>query len=490
MSDGRRPVAAELLQRSEAWGLTRLWLGAGPRPQPGLAEHVVWLDGADPALAARSGDMVLLYHLLWELTHVVFEHPGLLEDEPACTDEVCITCSDEGRVAEVEAVRDRAQRRSLVGGLTETVDVSLVDPVAAGRPGAGPRRRGAQHAAQGRQAGRRGHSVTSEPTGFLYPFIDAEERDASQPGRRSGRLGPGQDGESRACGPPPSTGAAAPSPRRAGPWRTASRGAAGSSPSATAAAPPMPKGRSSCSATRRTGRPLPAMSLVDDRAVLTALANDVGFELVFSRQIIAHARPGDIAVGFSTSGGSVNVLGAFEEAAGEAAPHGRAVRLRGRRDGQSDAVDHCLVVRSDSVHRIQEAQDALILQLWSIVQQCLEEDCRRWTAVTDTAPEGRALPAGRRPSSVGSRPSAGAGPACSTKSSRSPTARAARHRRRCSTPSSCPPSPPARLATQTDAAVLDAARPASGWPSAPTPSSSSRSGSPAGLPVTWRCTAP
>ena len=44
------------------------------------------------------------------------------------------------------------------------------------------------------------------------------------------------------------------------------------------------------------------MSLVDDRAVLTALANDVGFELVFSRQLIAHARPGDIAMGFSTSG--------------------------------------------------------------------------------------------------------------------------------------------------------------------------------------------
>ena len=62
------------------------------------------------------------------------------------------------------------------------------------------------------------------------------------------------------------------------------------------------------------GRSLPALSLVDDRAVLTALANDVGFDLVFSRQLIAHARPGDIAIGFSTSGGSANVLRAFEEA--------------------------------------------------------------------------------------------------------------------------------------------------------------------------------
>ena len=51
-----------------------------------------------------------------------------------------------------------------------------------------------------------------------------------------------------------------------------------------------------------------ALSLVEDHAVLTALANDVGFDLVFSRQIIAHARAGDIAIGFSTSGDSVNVV--------------------------------------------------------------------------------------------------------------------------------------------------------------------------------------
>ena len=62
------------------------------------------------------------------------------------------------------------------------------------------------------------------------------------------------------------------------------------------------------------GLALPALSLVDDRAVLTALANDIGFDVVFSRQIIAHAHAGDIAVGFSTSGGSRNVLRALEEA--------------------------------------------------------------------------------------------------------------------------------------------------------------------------------
>jgi len=60
---------------------------------------VLWLDDPDPLVPA-TGRFVLLYHLLWELTHVCFEHPGLLTEE-ACTDEVCITCSDEGRLGEV-----------------------------------------------------------------------------------------------------------------------------------------------------------------------------------------------------------------------------------------------------------------------------------------------------------------------------------------------------------------------------------------------------
>ena len=93
------------------------------------------------------------------------------------------------------------------------------------------------------------------------------------------------------------------------------------------------------------GRSLPAMSLVDDRAVLTALANDVGFELVFSRQIIAHARPGDIAIGFSTSGDSVNVLRAFDEATRRGLLTIGLAGYEGGAMASSDAVDHCLVVR-------------------------------------------------------------------------------------------------------------------------------------------------
>jgi hydrogenase maturation factor len=125
-------TALDLLGRAEAWGLTRLWIGVGPRPTAGRADHVIWAEGADPALAARSGDLVLLYHLLWELTHVVFEHPGLLVDADRCTDEVCITCSDEGRVAEVRTVLSGGMVEVIAGGLPETVDASLVDPVVPG----------------------------------------------------------------------------------------------------------------------------------------------------------------------------------------------------------------------------------------------------------------------------------------------------------------------------------------------------------------------
>jgi hydrogenase maturation factor len=127
------PPTLDLLRRAEAWGLTRLWLGAGSRPPTGRAEHVVWSEHLDPDLAARSGDMVLLYHLLWELTHVVFEHPGLLAPaDPECGDDVCITCSDEGDVAEVTGVLPPGRAQVVARGLPQEVDVNLIDPVAPG----------------------------------------------------------------------------------------------------------------------------------------------------------------------------------------------------------------------------------------------------------------------------------------------------------------------------------------------------------------------
>jgi D-sedoheptulose 7-phosphate isomerase len=119
------------------------------------------------------------------------------------------------------------------------------------------------------------------------------------------------------------------------------------------------------------GRALPARSLVEDQTVLTALANDVGFDVVFARQLIAHARPGDVAVGFSTSGGSVNVIRAFEQARRRGLLTIASCGYDGGAMAASDDIDHCLIVASASIHRIQETQSALMFELWSIVQGAL-----------------------------------------------------------------------------------------------------------------------
>lgn len=115
------------------------------------------------------------------------------------------------------------------------------------------------------------------------------------------------------------------------------------------------------------GAPLPARCLTDDSAVLTALGNDVGFELVFSRQVIAHGRPDDVVVGFSTSGTSRNLLAAMAESSSRGL---LTVGLAGYDGGDMvhAGLDHCLVVASDSVHRIQEAQAVLAHELWRAVQ--------------------------------------------------------------------------------------------------------------------------
>ncbi|HEX3538874.1 MAG TPA: HypC/HybG/HupF family hydrogenase formation chaperone [Acidimicrobiales bacterium] len=123
---------ASLLRRTDAWGLTSVCIGAGPHPPTSSADHLLWVDGVDSDIAGSSGGYVLLYHLLWELVHVVFEHPGLLAEPAACTDEVCITCSDEGRVVEVVSVLEDDTAVVLAGGKAETIDTTLV-----GRPGPG-----------------------------------------------------------------------------------------------------------------------------------------------------------------------------------------------------------------------------------------------------------------------------------------------------------------------------------------------------------------
>jgi hydrogenase maturation factor len=118
-----------VMRRSPAWGATTIWIGSGERPAPGSADHVLWLDDPDPRVPATGG-FVLFYHLLWELTHVCFEHSGLLK--PECSEEVCVTCSDEGRLGEVVSASADGQATVRTARGVENVVTTLVDPVATG----------------------------------------------------------------------------------------------------------------------------------------------------------------------------------------------------------------------------------------------------------------------------------------------------------------------------------------------------------------------
>ena len=122
---------------------------------------------------------------------------------------------------------------------------------------------------------------------------------------------------------------------------------------------------------RLGGRALPALSLTDDVAVVTALANDVGFDVVFARQLAAFSRPGDIAVGLSTSGNSDNLVRAFEEASRRGLLTVGLAGYQGGKMAELDTIDHLFVVPSSSVHRIQEAQTTVYHVLWELTQTAL-----------------------------------------------------------------------------------------------------------------------
>lgn len=119
-----------VMRRAPAWGVTTIWIGSGDAPPAAMADHALWLDDPDPRVPATGG-FVLFYHLLWELTHVCFEHPGLLKPQGR-DDEVCITCGDEARLGEVVSAPVDGQARVRTARGVETVVTTLVDPV---RPG-------------------------------------------------------------------------------------------------------------------------------------------------------------------------------------------------------------------------------------------------------------------------------------------------------------------------------------------------------------------
>ena len=123
-----------------------------------------------------------------------------------------------------------------------------------------------------------------------------------------------------------------------------------------------------------TGRPaLPAMNLLADSAFVSAVANDIGYAHVFVRQLSAHGKKGDGLIGFSTSGNSDNILAAFAKAKELGMT---TLGLAGGNGGEmksSGLVDHCLVVESDSIHRVQEVHVACYHILWDLVHTLLAD---------------------------------------------------------------------------------------------------------------------
>jgi D-sedoheptulose 7-phosphate isomerase len=211
--------------------------------------------------------------------------------------------------------------------------------------------------------------MTDEPTNFLYPFIDAQEDDpkslladlaASAQAKAAESLSLRRstlEANTELIG-----SAAAEMARRFGTGgRLFTFGNGGSCTDCTTLArlfaqPPV-------------GKPLAAWSLTADQAIITALGNDVGFELVFARQLIARGKAGDIAIAMSTSGSSPNLMAALKEARRRGMYTVGFAGYDGGAFAKSPDVDACFVVRSQSVHRIQESQALLGYQLWLAVHE-------------------------------------------------------------------------------------------------------------------------
>jgi len=119
-------------------------------------------------------------------------------------------------------------------------------------------------------------------------------------------------------------------------------------------------------------KPLPAIALTADQALLTAISNDRDFAKVFTDQLRVLARPGDMALAVSTSGKSPNLVQALETARELGL---LTIAFTGKDGGRlPDLAEYCFVVPSFSIHRIQETHVALYHIVWDLVHVALGED--------------------------------------------------------------------------------------------------------------------
>ena len=111
-----------------------------------------------------------------------------------------------------------------------------------------------------------------------------------------------------------------------------------------------------------------ALDLTDDPAIITALANDIGTDAIFSRQVIAYGGPGDALIALSTSGNSGSVIAALVEARKRGLMTIACVGYGGGRVAAEELADHILITRSEHIPRIQEAQASAYHVLRELVE--------------------------------------------------------------------------------------------------------------------------
>ena len=264
---------------------------------PAGAEWEPVPPSSDPYIAQELVET--LYHVLWELVHVFFEHRGLLE---------------------------------------------------------------------GRDA-RRTHDAGA--SSFLYPFLDERESDLGsvlEDVRRSALMKSDEIGELRAQTLTDNRNAliAAAVALRGAFERGGKLLALGNGGSATDAMDAVADFRAPAPAGH--GRARPALDLTEDPAILTAIANDIGTDAIFSRQVIAYGLEGDALLALSTSGNSRNVIEALSEARRRGMLTIAMVGYDGGRIGSEGLADHVVVTRSEHIPRIQEAQASAYHALRELVE--------------------------------------------------------------------------------------------------------------------------
>jgi len=249
--------------------------------------------GAEHTFEPRSGDRYIrqelvetLYHIVWELVHVFFEHRGLL----------------------------------------------------------------------GARAERGMHNAGA--SSFLYPFLDDREAELEpvvQDVRRSVALKAEEIAKLREQTLTDNAGRliAAAAALRTGFGRGGKLLALGNGGSATDAMDAVADFRAGSS---RGARPRPAIDLTADSAILTAIANDISVDAIFKRQVIAYGAAGDALLALSTSGNSINVIEALDEARRRELETIAMVGYDGGRIAAEQLADHVIVISSEHIPRIQEAQ--------------------------------------------------------------------------------------------------------------------------------------